>query len=235
MHRISGIDDFTFLDESTFLLVRPAERLEVYKFVAPTNRSSVPECVVSLELPPLSSQYRYWYITLSTNPTPGYVPRFPSSPFVEADYRDNPKVVSPPSEQLNYPKPHERVLACCLYIFDITQPQDNNVHSFVFFANIKTFLKPAEHWLSIMPDHYFRSPLNQGIYRHLLDADRGGLTLSNDTPAYGQDQVFDAQLPHSNATPDNPENHNQDINIPSTSALRSSLNGAGTGKLRVFP
>ncbi|KAF8627363.1 hypothetical protein AX15_004428 [Amanita polypyramis BW_CC] len=200
MHRIAGIDDFTFLNEESFLLVRPSERLEVYKFVPPTDCSSTPQCVVSLELPPLSSQYRYWYITMSSNPVPGHVPRFPNPSSTKSD--PNPRNINVKcscSEQLYYPNPHERVLACCLYIFDITQPQDNSVRSFVFFVNIDTFLKPPEYWLSMMPERFFKTPLNQGIYRYtLLDLENGELYFiadhnePSDTHGQGSDAHYTA-------------------------------------------
>ena len=166
MHRVAGIDDFTFLSEDSFLLVRPSEKLEVYKFAPPTLRSSIPQCLVSLELPLLSNQYRYWYITMSSNPTPGHVPHFPHSSFAGSGLDpSNLNLRGSSSQQLYYPAPNERVLACCLYIFDITQPQDASVRSFVFFVNVGTFLKPVEYWLSAVPNHCFASPLNRGICR----------------------------------------------------------------------
>ncbi|KAK2461260.1 hypothetical protein APHAL10511_006787 [Amanita phalloides] len=160
MHCTASIDDFTFLSEDSFLLARPSEKLEVYKFIPPTTYASVPQCIMSLELPPLSSRYKYWYITMSSNPTPGYVPSFPSSSSVKANVNfEKWNVGGTSSEQLHYPTPFERVLACCLYIFDTTQPQDTSVRSFVFFVNVGTFLKPLEYWLSILPNHYFAPPL----------------------------------------------------------------------------
>ncbi|KIL61055.1 hypothetical protein M378DRAFT_187637 [Amanita muscaria Koide BX008] len=236
MHRISGIDDFTFLDERTFLVVRPSEKLEVYKFVAPTTRSSVPECIVSFDLPPLSNQYRYWYITLSTNPTPGFVPHFRNSPPTKPTSTDSPNVMGSSSTQLYFPKPQERVLACCLYIFDITQPQDNNVHSFVFFANIQTFLKPVEHWLATMPNRCFDSSLNPGLSRHFLP-ESGELATSTNASTPRQDGALEAQPAQNSTTSHHPvANPSQHTSTSTDTMSGSFVNGAITanGKLRTF-
>ncbi len=202
MQRAVGMDDFTFLNEESFLLLRPSGKLEVYKFVPPALRSSVPECVLSLDLPPLSSQYRYWYITMSSNPTPGHVPHFPSSSSVGSD-PSNLNIRGSSSEQLYYPTPRERILACCLYIFDATQPQDTSVRSFVFFVNVATFLKPVEDWLSVMPDHCFSSPLNRGISRIHMERGESSPSAGDGGPSNGQNQpsgVYSSHIdPESNS------------------------------------
>lgn len=200
MQRVVGMDDFTFLNEESFLLLRPSGKLEVYKFVTPTLRSSVPECVLSLDLPPLSSQYRYWYITMSSNPTPGHVPHFPSSFSVgSGSDPNNLNIRGSSSEQLYYPTPSERILACCLYIFDATQPQDTSVRSFVFFVNVATFLKPVEHWLSVMPDHCLSSPLNRGISRIHLERGESSPSASHGRPSNVQNQPSCMIDPESNS------------------------------------
>jgi hypothetical protein len=60
---------------------------------------------------------------MSSNPAPGYVPG--------GDNTGN---------RVYYPRPDERIHACCLYVFKPTGPGDHHVHSFVFFLNVKMFL-----------------------------------------------------------------------------------------------
>ena len=216
MHRVAGIDDFTFLSEDSFLLVRPSEKLEVYKFAPPTSRSSIPQCLVSLELPLLSNQYRYWYITMSSNPTPGHVPHFPHSSSTASGLDpSNLNLKGTSSQQLYYPAPNERVLACCLYIFDITQPQDASVRSFVFFVNVGTFLKPVEHWLSAMPNHCFASPLNRGICRMHTEH---GESSSPGRPSGVHHQASGMHPSHIHSDPNSvPNDCGQNTNNPLTS------------------
>ncbi|KAJ7223724.1 hypothetical protein B0H12DRAFT_289310 [Mycena haematopus] len=45
MARMAGIEDFTFLSDSTFLIVRPSGRFECYTFENPVSSSTVPELV----------------------------------------------------------------------------------------------------------------------------------------------------------------------------------------------
>ncbi|KAJ7632750.1 hypothetical protein FB45DRAFT_745052, partial [Roridomyces roridus] len=125
MARMAGIEDFTFLSEDTFLIVRPSGRFECYTFENPVSGSTVPTLKSSYNLPQLQDGYMYWYvwyICMSNNPAPGYVP---------GELAGN---------RVYYPRPDERILACCLYIFKPTGPGDHHVHSFVFFLNINTFL-----------------------------------------------------------------------------------------------
>ncbi len=84
-----GIDDFTFLSHSSFLVVLPVGRFEVYTFPDPlTSPNFTPAFAsytiprtgcqpirkYSYDFPPLSNGYMYWYISMSCNPAPGYVP-----------------------------------------------------------------------------------------------------------------------------------------------------------------
>ncbi|KAJ6595657.1 hypothetical protein DFH09DRAFT_1024464 [Mycena vulgaris] len=117
MARMAGIEDFTFLSDNTFLIVRPSGRFECYTFENPVGCSTVPTLKSSYNLPPLQDGFMYWYICMSSNPAPGYVPRTGSCVY--------------------YPRPDERIHACCLYIFKPTGPGDHHVHSFVFFLNVK--------------------------------------------------------------------------------------------------
>ncbi|KAJ6495322.1 hypothetical protein C8R45DRAFT_167378 [Mycena sanguinolenta] len=145
MARMAGIEDFTFLSDSSFLIVRPSGRFECYTFENPISSSTVPELVSSYSLPPLSDGFMYWYICISSNPAP-HVPRKEST--------DN---------RVYYPCPNERILACCLYIFKPTGPGDHRVHSFVFFLNIKMFLDAtrtgAEHTTRIRRQIGLSSPI----------------------------------------------------------------------------
>ncbi|KAF7360516.1 F-box domain-containing protein [Mycena venus] len=125
MARMAGIEDFTFLSDDTFLIVRPIGRFECYTFSNPIACSTVPELKSSYSLPPLQDGFMYWYICMSSNPVPGLIPHREST-----------------GNRVYYPRPDERILACCLYIFKPTGPGDHHVHSFVFFLNTKMFLDP---------------------------------------------------------------------------------------------
>ncbi|KAJ7461824.1 hypothetical protein B0H11DRAFT_2056202 [Mycena galericulata] len=123
MARMAGIEDFTFLSDNTFLIVRPSGRFECYTFENPVSASTIPTLKSGYNLPPLQDGFMYWYICMSSNPAPGYVP---------------PGEIT--GNRVYYPRPDERIHACCLYIFKPTGPGDHHVHSFVFFLNIKMFL-----------------------------------------------------------------------------------------------
>lgn len=138
MSRLSGIDDFTFLTHNAFLLVRPTGRFEVYNFEDPLFCSTTPIMRNTFAFPQLSDGYMYWYISMSSNPAPGYIPRASSSDNLTG-------------KQLYYPRPEERVHACCLYIFNPAAEENHHVHSFVFFLNIATLLNPPEEWFQIQP------------------------------------------------------------------------------------
>ena len=75
MTRGSGIEDFTFLTHDFFLLVRPTGRFEVYTFMEPVKSSTVPVLRATYAFPALSDGYMYHCVYISSNPTPGYVPR----------------------------------------------------------------------------------------------------------------------------------------------------------------
>ncbi|KAF8178260.1 hypothetical protein BJ912DRAFT_667788 [Pholiota molesta] len=137
MTRQSGIDDFTFLTHDTFLLVRPAGRFEVYTFEDPQKGQTKPVLRVMYSFPPLSPGYMYWYISMSSNPAPGYVPRPRES---------GPELGN--KRQLYYPRPEERIHACCLYIFNPASEENASVHSFVFFLNLQTLLNPPTEWIA---------------------------------------------------------------------------------------
>ncbi|TFK73531.1 hypothetical protein BDN72DRAFT_834674 [Pluteus cervinus] len=144
MARLSGIDDFTMLSHNTFLLVRPSGRFEVYTFQDPANGSNCPISRASYAFPPLSDGYAYWYITMSSNPPPGYVPNAHNT-FPGNNSSDN--------QQIYYPRPDERIHACCVYISNPNREDNTQVYSFVFFLNIKTFLNPPEEWFQRTPTH----------------------------------------------------------------------------------
>ncbi|KAL1741933.1 hypothetical protein HDZ31DRAFT_44378 [Schizophyllum fasciatum] len=67
-----GIEDFTFLSDQAFLLVRPKGSFETYTFDTPA--CSAPEHRATYLFPPLNPNHTYWYITMSSNPSPGYRP-----------------------------------------------------------------------------------------------------------------------------------------------------------------
>ena len=151
MTRVSGIDDFTFLTHDSFLLVRPTGRFEVYTFIEPVKISTAPILRATYAFPALSDGYMYWYISMSSNPAPGYVPRSRSD-------KDCNNATPAGSRQMYYPKPDERIHACCLYIFNPTIEENqhhHDVHSFVFFLNIQTLLNPPAAWLVKKPSTLF--------------------------------------------------------------------------------
>ncbi|KAL1704816.1 hypothetical protein EV121DRAFT_204887 [Schizophyllum commune] len=85
-----GIEDFTFLSDKAFLLVRPKGSFETYSFdlelphtppppLHPgahpsTTPSGDPELRATYLFPPLNTHHTYWYITMSSNPSAGYRP-----------------------------------------------------------------------------------------------------------------------------------------------------------------
>ncbi|KAF8879650.1 hypothetical protein CPB84DRAFT_1817387 [Gymnopilus junonius] len=138
MGRADGIDDFTFLDDHSFLVVLPPGQFEVYTFTDPTKSSNAPVLRITYAFPPLSDGYLYWYISMSSNPAPGYVPR------CATDQNDVPGK----SRQLYYPRSDERIHACCLYIYNPSSEENHHVHSFVFFLNLKSLLNPPAEWFS---------------------------------------------------------------------------------------
>jgi hypothetical protein len=142
MARISGIDDFTFLTRDSFLLVRPAGRFEVYTFVDPVSESTTPILRITYTFPPLSAGYMYWYISMSSNPAPGYIPRSPM------DTKREDSIPSSGKKQIYYPHPDERIHACCLYIFNPAGDDNPHVFSFVFFLNLQSLLNPPAEWIT---------------------------------------------------------------------------------------
>lgn len=70
MARMAGIEDFTFLSDNSFLIVRPSGRFECYHFDNPINTSTIPTLKSSYSLPPLQDGFMYWYVvyTLSFFP-----------------------------------------------------------------------------------------------------------------------------------------------------------------------
>ncbi|KAF7344487.1 F-box domain-containing protein [Mycena sanguinolenta] len=162
MARMAGIEDFTFLSDSSFLIVRPSGRFECYTFENPISSSTIPELVSSYSLPPLSDGFMYWYICMSSNPAPGYVPRKEST--------DN---------RVYYPRPDERILACCLYIFKPTGPGDHHVYSFVFFLNIKMFLDATKTRAEPTTRIRQKIGLSSPIFSNSMDAASTGLLPSS--------------------------------------------------------
>ncbi|KAI5829251.1 hypothetical protein K523DRAFT_416895 [Schizophyllum commune Tattone D] len=85
-----GIEDFTFLSDKAFLLVRPKGSFETYSFDldlphtpptplhpgthTSTTPSGDPELRATYLFPPLNTHHTYWYITMSSNPSAGYRP-----------------------------------------------------------------------------------------------------------------------------------------------------------------
>ncbi|KAF5369003.1 hypothetical protein D9758_002862 [Tetrapyrgos nigripes] len=137
----SGIDDFIFLSQTRFLLVRPNGVFEVYSFFDPGLRENVPTLESCYLFPALSEEYSYWYICLSSNPSPGYNPD-------AGDYGHN---------KIYYPNPDERIHACCIYVFQPILTSVHTVFSFVFFFRTRDFLNPPEDWTR-STDQY--SPVN---------------------------------------------------------------------------
>ncbi|KAF8069174.1 hypothetical protein FPV67DRAFT_1625361 [Lyophyllum atratum] len=165
MSRNSGIDDFTFLSSSAFLLVRPTGTFEVYTFPNPIpsdeDEDAAPVCKASYQFPPLSEGYMYWYITMSSNPAPGSIPR--PGPDAHLGGEGGPTY---------YPEPEERIHACCLYVFNpATEDTEHRVHCFVFFVNIQTLLHPPAEWLQKATPRYNRSRARMRGYSASSDSD----------------------------------------------------------------
>ncbi|SJK98378.1 uncharacterized protein ARMOST_01643 [Armillaria ostoyae] len=130
----SGIDDFTFLSQTSFLIVRPLGYLEVYQFHTPTGSSPPPVLLGSFSFPPLSDGFSFWHCSLSGNPSPGYIPR--SQPGVNSNVINS----------VYHPSLADRVLACCIYILEPSpDPARHRVHSFVFFFHVNLFLQENPH------------------------------------------------------------------------------------------
>jgi len=167
MSRVSGIDDFTFLTYDSFLLVRPNGRFEVYTFLDPINRSTVPVLRAIYPFPPLSEGYMYWYISMSSNPAPGYVPHAQEGP---------------PSSgrQIYYPRPDERIHACCLYIFNPSNEENPVVHSFVFFLNLKTLLNPPADWIA--RSQQTRNGMSRRVAEPLIEVEISEDVVQQETP-----------------------------------------------------
>ncbi|KAG6847708.1 hypothetical protein H0H93_006408 [Arthromyces matolae] len=130
----SGIEDFTFLSEDSFLLVRSIGSLETFTFPTPMTEACAPVCQYSYLLPLLSDGYFYWYITISSNPTPAFAPRSTGS--------------TSRGKQLYSPKPTERIHVCSLCIFEPAATDEmQHVHCFIFFFNPQSLLHPPEDWI----------------------------------------------------------------------------------------
>ncbi|KAJ7057997.1 hypothetical protein C8F01DRAFT_303767 [Mycena amicta] len=161
MGRVAGIEDFTFITDNTFLIVRPSGRFECYTFENPVSCSTTPTLRSSYNLPPLEDGYMYWYICMSSNPAPGYLPRREGT-----DHR------------VYYPRPEERIHACCLYIFKPTGPGDHHVHSFVFFLNVRMFLEAPP---PTPRDNYPLAPYSSRVFNALPARPRRQSPLSAST------------------------------------------------------
>ncbi|KAJ2936477.1 hypothetical protein H1R20_g615, partial [Candolleomyces eurysporus] len=143
MPRTQGIDDFSFLTRDVALIVRPTGRFEVYDFKDPRSESSIPVLRYVFAFPPLSPGYTYWYISMSNNPTPGYVPDPKDNTNMDGFLKGN--------RQIYYPNPKDRIHACCLYVFNPADPVLHQVSSFVFFVKIDTLLNPPFDWFDREP------------------------------------------------------------------------------------
>ncbi|KAJ7222398.1 hypothetical protein GGX14DRAFT_352853 [Mycena pura] len=164
MTRMAGIEDFTFLSDNTFLIVRPSGRFECYTFENPISCNTSPTLKSSYSLPQLQDGYMYWYICMSSNPAPGYVPPRKGT-----------------ENRVYYPRPEERIHACCLYIFKPTGPGDHHVHSFVFFLNVKMFLDAPVHPPKRRRDNYPIAPYATSDTR-LADAVTSSVPPSSTIP-----------------------------------------------------
>ncbi|KIK68585.1 hypothetical protein GYMLUDRAFT_36043 [Collybiopsis luxurians FD-317 M1] len=134
----SGIDDFTFLSKDHFLLVRPNGLFEVYSFSDPI--SDPPTLKARYALPTLSDAYCYWYISLSSNPSPGYSPGTPGE------------------KKIYYCSPSDRLHACSVYVFQPTFTDRDTVYPFVFFFHPKTFLNPPLEWQEFSRNAHVTAP-----------------------------------------------------------------------------
>ncbi|KAF9568720.1 hypothetical protein CPC08DRAFT_746151 [Agrocybe pediades] len=143
-----GIDDFTFLTHETFLLVLPTGHFAVYDFKWPMICSTIPTLRAMYNFPPLTRGYQYWYVSMSSNPAPGYVPRYAPEYGFE-------------NQQMYYPSPDERIHACCIYVYDPSSEDNHHVKSFVFFLNLRTLLKAPHEWRMKSPKNTL-SPQSNG-------------------------------------------------------------------------
>ncbi|KAJ3903316.1 hypothetical protein F5879DRAFT_960222 [Lentinula edodes] len=116
-----GIDDFAFLSEDHFLLVEPNGLFDVYSFSDSISDPANPILRACYELPMLSPAYSFWYISLSSNPSP----RFPGPTGEEKTY---------------YCSPADRLHACCIYVHQSALPNRDTVYPFVFFFHPDTLL-----------------------------------------------------------------------------------------------
>jgi hypothetical protein len=149
--RTQGIDDFSFLTESVALIVRPTGQFELYDFLDPAHHSSEPTLRYAFAFPPLSPGYSYWYISMSNNPTPGYIPK-------PEEHQANMRDFLKGNRQVYHPDPKERVHSCCLYVFNPADPVLHAVSSFVFFIKIETLLNPPMFWFQRPVDREVRLP-----------------------------------------------------------------------------
>lgn len=124
----SGIDDFTFLSKEHFLLVRPNGLLEVYSFSGSISDPMNPAICARYALPILSDAYTFWYLSLSSNPSPGYFPGLSGE------------------KKTYYSSPEDRLIACSIYVFQSAFTDRDTVYPFVFFVHPKTFLCPPPEW-----------------------------------------------------------------------------------------
>ncbi|TFL04471.1 hypothetical protein BDV98DRAFT_318220 [Pterulicium gracile] len=157
LQRPSGIDDFTLLSKDTFLIVRPSGMLEVLSFEDPAVSSQKPRTRAVYELPTLSEGFIYWYISLTSNPSVGPNPRTKcpcSCSKISSNTTYGPRSQlhdpqPPPDDDgvclhcpMYYPSAEDRIHACCLYVLNPAGPVPaiEQVHSFVFFIDVSTFL-----------------------------------------------------------------------------------------------
>ncbi|KAJ3822532.1 hypothetical protein F5880DRAFT_1613722 [Lentinula raphanica] len=176
-----GIDDFSFLSDDHFLLAQPNGMLDVYSFAGSISDENNPVYRASYELPALSPAYSFWYISLSSNPIPGY-----SGHAGEGE------------QKAYHCSPTNRIHACCLYVYQPSLPDGDTVYPFVFFFHPQALLNYQHHlkMSSTRPDldQYLR---RKGINKvHIHDED------DDDVPS--SSNLNDTGLPSPDTEPSSP-------------------------------
>ncbi|KAG5716091.1 hypothetical protein E4T56_gene10907 [Termitomyces sp. T112] len=130
----SGIEDFTFLSNDAFLIVRTMGSLETYTFPNPIIDSCNPVSQHKYLFPQLSDGYMYWYMTISSNSAPAFISNPRSCPGRSR------------SKQLYSPRPTERIYVCSLCVFEPAADDGQRARCFIFYFNPEILLHPPEKW-----------------------------------------------------------------------------------------
>ncbi|KAK0431497.1 hypothetical protein EV421DRAFT_1927589, partial [Armillaria borealis] len=131
----SGIDDFIFLSQTSFLIICPLGYLEIYHFYTLMDSSPPPVLLGSFSFPPLSEGFSFWHCSLSGNPSPGCIP-----------HTSQPGVNSNVINSVHHLSLVDHVLVCCMYILEPTpDPARHRVHSFIFFFHANLFFEENPH------------------------------------------------------------------------------------------